>query len=304
VDIAQLKTFLEVSRQKSFSRAAQRLMVTQPSVSAQIRSLEKFLGCRLFERGGGKVTLTSAGRLFEPYAEDSLTRLNHLQLALGDLERSPRGTLTVSANDSTALYVLPTFFSKFKRQHPRVSLDVVRAPRAQTLELVLNREVDFGIVSLPVKDPRLHVEVVHNDELVLVVPSSHPFASQETISVTELTQARLLMMKNGRRREGLEQIFAQYKVMPRIVMELDSQELMKRLILAQIGIGFLPRINVLEEIRMGQLASLTLKETSFPRDLALVFRNDRVLNRAAEVFHFVATGQRLAYVPNGNGATP
>ncbi len=267
-------------------------MVTQPSVSAQIRSLETFMGYRLLERGGGKVTLTAAGRLFEPFAEDFLSRLNHLQLALGDLERSPRGTLTVSANDSTALYVLPSFFSKFKRQHPRVALDIVRAPRSQTLELVLNREVDFGIVSLPVKDTRLHVEVVHHDELVLVVQSKHAFAARECIPISELAGAKLLMIKQGRRREELDQLFAQNKIAPRIAMELDSHELLKRLVLAGIGIGFLPKINVLDEIRSGTLCAVTLENLTLSRDLGLVFRSDRVLNRAGEVFYSVATGQR------------
>lgn len=304
MDIAQLKTFLEVARQKSFSKAAHRLAVTQPSVSAQIRSLETYLGSRLFERGGGRVVLTAAGRLFEPFAEDSLARLNHLRLAMGDLERSPRGTLTVSANDSTALYVLPTFFSKFKRQHPRVALGVVRAPRNQTLELVLNREVDFGIVSLPVKNSRLHVEVVHHDELVLVVPASHPFAPNESIAIEELNNARLLMIKQGRRREELEQLFSAHKVVPRVVMELDSHELLKKLIIAQLGIGFLPRINVLDELRAGQLATLTLEGISLSRDLGLIFRNDRVLSRAEEMFYSVATGQRAPHAGEGPPAAP
>lgn len=297
VDIAQLKTFLEVSRQKSFSRAGHRLAVTQPSVSAQIRSLETYLGYRLFERGGGKVTLTAAGRLFEPFAEEFLARLNHLQLALGDLERSPRGTLTVSANDSTALYVLPTFFSKFKRQHPRVALAVVRAPRNQTLELVLNREVDFGVVSLPVKDSRLHVEVVHQDELVLVVPATHPFATRETLPIAELNSARMLMMKQGRRREELDQLFTRHDIVPRVVMELDSHELLKKLIIAQLGIGFLPRINVLDELRAGQLATVTLEGINLSRDLGLVFRTDRVLSRAGEVFFSVAAGHQPPRMP-------
>lgn len=286
-----MKTFIEVARQKSFSRAADRLLVTQPSVSAQIRSLETYLGYRLFERGGGKVTLTAAGRLFEPYAEDSITRLNHLLLSLGDLERSPRGTLTVSANESTSLYVLPSFFSKFKKQYPRVGLAIIRAERSRTLELVLNREVDFGVVSLPVREARLHVEIVHHDELVLVVPAGHPFADRGSIDIKELASARLLVMKQGRRREALNQILAQEKISPRIVMELDSQELLKRLILAQIGIGFLSRINVLEEVRSGQLAMVTLNGVKLARDLGLVFRSDRVLNRAGEVFYSVATGQ-------------
>jgi DNA-binding transcriptional LysR family regulator len=118
VDFDQLKTFLEVSKQKSFSKAAVKLLVTQPSISAQISSLEKVVGVRLFERGGGKVTLTAAGRVFEPFAEDCITRLNHISMTIADLERSPRGSLLISANDSTALYVLPTFLLRSRSGIP------------------------------------------------------------------------------------------------------------------------------------------------------------------------------------------
>src|SRR5271163_1702985 len=229
MDIDQLKTFLEVSRQKSFSRAAEKLYVTQPSISAQIRALETYLGHRLLERGGGKVTLTAAGRVFEPFAEDCLTRLNHMVLAMADLERSPRGALTVSANDSTALYVLPAFFSKFRKQYPRVALNIVRAERVKTLELVLDREVDFGVVSLPVKDQRLHVEEIHKDELVLVVPAGHPLACNQKVTLQQVAQHRLLLPKQGRRREQLDGLFAVEKLIPKIAMELDSNELLKRL---------------------------------------------------------------------------
>jgi DNA-binding transcriptional LysR family regulator len=174
VDFDWLTTFLEVARQKSFSRAGEKLHLTQPSISAQIRALESHVGHRLLNRGGGKVTLTAAGRVFQPFAEQSLSQLRHIHLTLADMERMPRGTLTVSANDSTALYVLPLLISKFKKQYPRVALNIVRAERAKTLELVLEREVEFGIASLPVKDARLHVDTIHKDNLVLVVPAGHP----------------------------------------------------------------------------------------------------------------------------------
>jgi DNA-binding transcriptional LysR family regulator len=284
MDIDQLKTFLEVSRQKSFSRAAEKLYVTQPSISAQIRALETYLGHRLFERGGGKVTLTAAGRVFEPFAEDCLTRLNHMVLAMADLERSPRGSLSVSANDSTALYVLPVFFSKFRKQYPRVALNIVRAERTKSLELVLDREVDFGVVSLPLKDQRLHIEVVHKDELVLTVPGTHPLASHETVTLQQVAQHRLLLPKQGRRREQLDELI------PRIGMELDSNELLKRLILKDMGIGFLPKINVHEELRAGVLKVVPIENVEISRDLALISRKDRLLTRAGNAFFTFATG--------------
>ncbi len=290
MDIDQLKTFLEVSRQKSFSRAAEKIHVTQPSISAQIRSLENYLGHRLLERGGGKVTLTAAGRVFEPFAENCLSRLNHMVMTLADLERLPRGALTVSANDSTALYVLPVFFSKFRRQYPRVALNIVRAERSKSLELVLDREVEFGVVSLPLKDKRLHVEVIHTDEFVLVVPANHPLAAFESVSLKQVAQHRLLLLKQGRRREHLDELFAQEKLCPRIAMELDSNELLKRLILKEMGIGFLPKINVLDEERNGTLKIVPIENVNISRELALISRKDQVLTRAGNAFFTFATG--------------
>jgi DNA-binding transcriptional LysR family regulator len=290
MDIDQLKTFLEVCRQKSFSRAAEKIHVTQPSISAQIRSLENYLGHRLLERGGGKVTLTAAGRVFEPFAENCLSRLNHMVMTLADLERLPRGALTVSANDSTALYVLPVFFSKFRRQYPRVALNIVRAERTKSLELVLDREVEFGVVSLPLKDKRLHVEVIHTDEFVLVVPANHPLAGLESASLKQVAQHRLLLLKQGRRREHLDELFAQEKLCPRIAMELDSNELLKRLILKDMGIGFLPKINVLDEERSGTLKIVPIENVNISRELALISRKDQVLTRAGNAFFTFATG--------------
>ncbi len=289
MDFDQLKTFLEVSKQKSFSRAAVKLLVTQPSISAQISSLEKAIGVRLFERGGGKVTLTAAGRVFEPFAEDCMTRLNHIAITIADLERSPRGSLLISANDSTALYVLPTFFANFKKRYPRVSLNIVRAERAKTIESVLNREADFGIVSLPITDQRLHVELIHEDEWVLVLPPEHALAAQPVVTLKQVSQQNLLVMKQGRRRENLDQLFSQSNLRPKVAMELDSYELLKRLILAGMGIGFLPRINILAELRAGLVLTVPVEGVAIPRNLALISRTDRLLTRAGHAFFTVAT---------------
>ena len=289
MDFDQLKTFLEVSRQKSFSRAAVKLLVTQPSISAQILSLEKAVGVRLFERGGGKVTLTAAGRVFEPFAEDCLQRMHHIGMAIADLERSPRGSLLISANDSTALYVLPTFFANFKKRYPRVSLNIMRAERSKTIESVLNREADFGIVSLPATDPRLHAELIHEDEWVLVVPIDHPLSGSQSVTLRQITQHQLLVPKSGRRREHLDQLFAQRDLRPRIAMELDSYELLKRLVLAGMGIGFLPRINILTELRAGKVETIPTEDVVIARNLALISRNDRALTRAGHAFFTITT---------------
>ncbi len=289
-----LTTFLEVARQKSFSRAAEKLHVTQPSISAQIRALESHLGHRLLDRGGGKVTLTAAGKAFQPFAEHSLIQLKQVRLTLADMERTPRGSLTISANDSTALYVLPVLIGKFKKQYPKVALNIVRAERSKTLELVLNREVEFGIVSLPVRDPRLQVELIHEDRLVLVVPAGHPLTLIEKPTLSDAAKHEFLVPKEGRRRELIDHLFIQNKTARRIAMELDSSELLKRLIVAGLGISFMPHINIVDELRQGLVQVVHVEGVDIPRNLGLISPLDADHTRAGNAFFKFATGNTRA----------
>lgn len=282
---------MEVSRLRSFSRAAEKLMVTQPAISAQIRTLENEVGARLFDRDGGKVTFTAAGRVFEPFAEHCLECHNHIMVTVGELHRTPRGEISVSANEATSLYVLPAVFAQFKQQYTRVGLSIVRADRVRTVEAVLNREVDFGVVSLPIKDARLTVDILHRDDVVLVAPRNHPLAERESVKFSEILPHSLLVPKQGRQRELIEDLFRSNDVQPRVAMEVESSELLKRLVVAGLGIGFLPRSNVLEDTKSGALKILNVEGVRLNRELALIYRKDKTLTRAAHVFLEIATGR-------------
>jgi DNA-binding transcriptional LysR family regulator len=297
MDFEQLRTFLEVCRLRSFSRAAEKLMVTQPAISAQIRTLENEVGARLFDRDGGKVTFTAAGKVFEPFAEHCLQCHNHITVAIGELHRSPRGEISVSANEATSLYVLPTVFAQFKRQYSRVGLSIVRADRVRSIESVLSREVDFGVVSLPIKDPRLLVDIIHRDEVVLVAPKNHSLAARDSVKFPEILQHSLLLPKQGRQRELIEDLFRTYEVQPRVAMEVESSELLKRLIVAGLGMGFLPRTNVLGDEKTGALDIIKLDGVRLNRELAVVYRKDKTLTRAAHAFLEIATGRARPHAP-------
>jgi DNA-binding transcriptional LysR family regulator len=290
MDFEQLKTFLHVCRLKSFSRAAEKLGVTQPAISAQIRSLEKEVGARLFDRDGGKVTFTGAGRLFEPFAEHCLQCHSHIVMAVHELYRSARGEVSVSASEATSLYVLPPVFAEYKKQYTRVNLSIVRAEHLRSIEMVVNREVDFAIVSMPLKDPRLVVQPIHRDEIVLAVSPAHPLASRGTIKVDEMLQFPMLLLKQGRQRTLLNNFFESFDAQPRIAMEVDSSELLKRLIGAGLGMGFLPRTNVQDDVNGGLLRVIKVEGMRINRELALIFRKDRTLTHAAHAFLEIATG--------------
>jgi DNA-binding transcriptional LysR family regulator len=298
MDFEKLRTFLEVTRQGSFSRAAEKLRLSQPAISAQIRSLEKEVGASLLDRNSGRVVATAAGRVFEPFAEQCLQSYNQIVTTVADLHRSPRGSISISANETTCLYVFPKIFAQFKRQCPRVELGIVRAERARTIEAVLKRQVDFGVISLPFKDPRVTITLVHRDELVLVVPPAHPLAERKTIGVSELGQYPLLVPTQGRQRERIEGMFRMHDVLPKLAMEVDSGELLKRLILAGLGIGFLPYINVAEDEGAGRVTAVRMEGRRFARDLALIFHKKNTLTRGGQIFFEIATKSVAASVPN------
>jgi len=304
MDFEQLRTFLEVSRNKSFSRAGEKLSLTQPAISAQIRSLETEVGAQLFDRSGGKVTFTAAGRVFEPFAEHCLECHQHILLAVGEMQRTPRGEIAISANESTCLYVLPHVFTQFKQQYSRVGLNIIRADRSRTLESVLNREVDFGVVALPVKDARVTSEWIHKDELVLIAAPAHAVARAAKLRMEDVARHSLLLPKQGRQREQIDLLFSIRELKPNIGMELDSSELLKRFVAAGMGIGFAPRSSIAADEQAGTLKVLPIDGVRLQRELALVFRKDKSLSRAAQAFLEIATGRpRMARTSTASAKT-
>ena len=299
MDFEQLRTFQQVCRLSSFSRAAEKLGVTQPAISAQIRSLEKEVGARLFDRDGGRVTITAAGRLFEPFAEHCLQCQSHIIMAVNELYRSARGEVSVSASEATSLYVLPPVFGIYKKQYTRVNLNIVRSEHSRSLEAVFNRDVDFAIVSLPLKDSRLVVQPIHRDDIVLVVAPTHPLATREMVKLDEMMQFPMLLLKHGRQRTQLNNFFHHHEVQPRIAMELDSSELLKRMIGAELGMGFLPHTNVLDDEHSGLLKVVKVEGMRLHRELALIYRKDKTLTRAAQAFVETVSGKSgpVAYPP-------
>ena len=284
MDFEQLETFLEVARRSSFSRAAEKRFRTQPAISSQIRALEEEVGAKLLDRSGGKVSITAAGKLFQKYAEETLEARKAVLTAIAEAERIPRGEIVVGANEGTCLHILPEVFAEFKKQNPDVAVNITRADYSKILESVIDNSVDFGFVSLPVTDPRLTVVLIHRDELVLIAPPQHPLARFAAVPICEVAKFPLVMPKAGHTRDALEELFHEHKLKPQYAMELDSSELLKRFVAADVGVGFIARSNVHEDVQASVLAAIPVTDVHIRRDLGLVFRKDKALSRAALAF--------------------
>jgi len=294
MDFDQLETFLEVARLSSFSRAAERRFRTQPAISSQIRALEEEVGAKLLDRSGGKVAMTAAGKVFQKYAEENLEQRRIMLVALAEMHRVPRGEIVVSANEGTCLHILPEVFAEFKRQYPSVGVGVKRLEHNKILEAIIDNSCDFGVVSMPVPDKRLTVVPIHRDELIVITPPHHPLAAKKKATVADVVEYPLLLPKVGRTRDTLETLFHERRLKPIISMELDSSELLKRFVAADVGIGFIPRSHVAEDLQAKALAAIVLSDASIQRELALVFRKDKALSRAALAFIDIAVRRKQA----------
>jgi LysR family transcriptional regulator, low CO2-responsive transcriptional regulator len=288
MDFDQLETFLEVARLCSFSRAAEKRFRTQPAISSQIRALEEEVGARLLDRSGGKVSITGSGKIFQKWAEETLEARKAVVTAIAEAERVPRGEIVVGANEGTCLHILPEVFAEFKKQYPTVAVNITRADYARILENVIDNSVDFGVVSLPVTDNRLSVVLIHRDELVIIAPPQHLLAKLKSATIADVAQFPLLIPKAGHTRDALENLFYERKLKPHYSMELDSSELLKRFVAADVGVGFIARSNVELDVSAGTLAMIDIADAQIRRDLALVFRKDKALSRAALAFIDIA----------------
>jgi DNA-binding transcriptional LysR family regulator len=281
MDLDQIHTFLEIVRLKSFSKAAQTCFRTQPAISAQVRQLEQELNTTLFDRLGTRISLTAAGRIFAEYANQILELRRQAQDSINELERVPRGELLIAANEATCIYVLPKVFSEYKKQFPNVQLSVDRSYGARVVEAVLDNLADFGISQLPLAEKKLQVVKIHSDEIKLLAPAGHPLTKRVYVTCHDLTGDPLLLPKSGTTRTRLNAWLELVEDRIQVSMELDSTEMIKRFVMAGLGLSFLAGSHCREELEAGKLAAVSLGPEPMLRRLGLIYRRDKALSKAA-----------------------
>jgi DNA-binding transcriptional LysR family regulator len=176
---------------------------------------------------------------------------------------------------------LPDVFSEYRQQFPAVQLQVNRSFGAHVVEAVLDNSADFGLTQLPVEEKRLQVVSIHNDEIRLIVPARHPLADKRSVKAEDLVEYYLVLPQQGKTRTRLNEWLSPVEDEIRISMELDSTEMMKRFVVAGLGISFLAASNCREEIASGKLRSVALAPEPMLRRLGLIYRKDKALSKAA-----------------------
>lgn len=285
MDFGQVEAFLEVATHKSFSRAAEVLQLTQPSVTARIQALERALGEELFERSGRGVRLTDAGNAFLPYAERILQTLREGRDAVEEVRNIQLGSLRLGAAITISTYVLPRILRTFCQRYPGIDVLIRTGRSEQVLNMLLSDEVQVGLVR-SLSNPEVETIHIYDDEIVLVCHPGHPFAKAGKAKVSEAAVEPIVLFDRGSSYYGLiHSFFREAGVIPNVAMELDSLEATKRMVEEGLGIALVPLVTIERELAAGTLVRVDLVDAEpITRPISLVFRRHRRRPRTVQAF--------------------
>jgi LysR family transcriptional regulator, transcriptional activator of the cysJI operon len=271
----RLKVFRAVAEHLNFRRAGEQLKLTQPAVTLQIKTLEEELSVRLLHRSGNGVSLTPAGRILLKHANAIAGLAAKAKEELALLTGGHSGVLNIGASTSIAQYVLPQFLGDFQRQFPRVRLSVVSGNTGVVVSHLISERIEIGLIEGPALRRDVRTEPFLEDELVLVMPASHRWASSPTIFVNQLKSQPLLLREQGSgTRRVLETALAKAGVRKHdlnVVMELDSTEAILSSVEAGLGIGFVTCWAVVPRLPLGRIKTAPVKGLRVQRNFSLVY---------------------------------
>jgi DNA-binding transcriptional LysR family regulator len=276
LDFGQLEAFVQVATHHSFSRAAEALQLTQPSITARIQALERELGEKMFERGGRSVRLTDAGTIFLPYAERMLQMLREAKESVEEVLSVQAGSLRLGSALTISTYVLPRILHAFHSRYPGVEVVVHTGRSDQVLNMLLSDEVQVGLVRSLVH-PDVETVDLYADEVILVANPDHPSAANRQATIEEVGSQPVILADRGSSYYGLiHGLFRQAGVVPNVAMELDSMEATKRMVEEGLGIALLPKVCLERELKQGLLAEVAITNApAISRQIAFIYRKSR-----------------------------
>ncbi len=284
MDLSELRVFLKVASERSFSRAAMKLHRTQPAVSQSIKRIEEALGERLFDRTTKDATLTEAGRLLHEYADRLVRLANEAQAAVKDLKDLRRGRVLIGANEASVHAILP-LIAKFREAHPLVHVEVRRVPARQIGAEVAQGTLDFGVLTFQPSEVGLKSVTLGQDELVMLVHPSHPLANAKSVTLAECARQTVIAHNDPSHvRERVLRQFQQQGIPANILISLPSLEGIKRAVAMQLGVAVLPRRCAEPEIARGELVALNIPDVRFKRQVRVVYRRAGHRSHAATSF--------------------
>lgn len=290
LDLFYLKTFVAVTRTRSFRIAAERNFITQPAVSQHIHILEKKLDTVLFERRGKGVALTPAGEAFLPYAQNILKQYEEAQTCVRELDNKFSGTIRIATIYSVGLYELKPVVQKFLKRYPQVNLHIEYQPNAAIYEMVLNRTVDFGMVAFPQKKDGIVAQTFAQGELILAQSPQQRIIRRKTTALKGLNGAKFIAFTSSTPTgKIIQRFFADKKIQPNILHEYDNIELIKSAVVLGLGCALVPLKTILRELKDKALETVDVGGLDIKRPIAVLYPGGKVFTKTTRTFYEMLT---------------
>jgi DNA-binding transcriptional LysR family regulator len=282
LDIEILRIYCDLVELRSFSKTAERHIVSQSAISQQLAKLETTHKCQFLVRQKRPFELTPAGQLFYDSCKDMLARYEQFKSDLTALQKSSTDRINLAAIFSIGMHSLPPYLKKFMSRYPNVHVHVEYCGSGQIREMVLQGSVDIGLVAVPKRDRNLEVYEFEAEPLVLVCSPEHPLARDDTVNVDKLPLHKFIAFeKDVPTRELIDQLLAQSNIVIRPIMEFDNIETVKRAVEINSGISILPRTAISQELANGTLKAISFADANFVRPTGIIVRKHKVLSKAA-----------------------
>ena len=284
MELHSLQVFLTVATEKSFSRAAEKLLRTQPAVSLALQRLEQELGEKLIDRSGKDLILTDAGRTVLEYARRFQSLHQEMDNSIAELRDNSAGRLTIGANESTTLYLL-RHIERYRVLYPKVKVQIRRSFSSQLPNELLDGNLELGVISYDPGDERIKSKVIYTDALAFVVAPGHRLANRKTVSITELSSETFIAHNVlSPYRAVVIREFQTRHVPLKMDVEMPTIETIRILVQHGMGVAFLPRMCVEREIEQKTLCEVRVKEMHVERKIRLIYPTRRGLSHAAKAF--------------------
>ena len=280
----QLKVFETVARNGSFTRAAEELLITQPTVSSQVKQLTKAVGLPLFEQIGKSLYLTDAGKELLVTCQDIFERLNNFEMKVADLKGTKQGQLRLAVI-TTAKYFVPRLLGSFCQHYPGIDVALKVINHQEIQQRMLDNKDDLYIVSNPHKDIDLKSQPFLNNPLVVVARKDHPLANKSNLDIQELDKQSFIMREQGSgTRDAILQMFEEHNISVKVKLELGSNEAIKQAISGGLGISILSEHCLISERILGELTILDFEHFPIKRRWFVCHLAGKKLSVIAETF--------------------
>jgi len=281
--IETLKVFCDLADSRSFSKTAEKHLLSQSAISQQLAQLELAHKCQLITRKKRPIELTPAGQAFYKGAREILERYEQLKIEVHAAQNETDQRINVAAIFSIGMHSLTDYVKKFMVRYPDVNVRIEYFRADRIYELLLNGEVDIGLVAVPKKDRRLEVYDFEKEPLVLVCSPRHPLAKEHEVDIHKLQFERFIAFEREvPTRIWIDGILSRYNTVVRPVMEFDNTETIKRAVEINAGVSILPETVVVQELAAGSLKTVPFMNEQFVRPTGILVRKGKIFSPAGK----------------------